>query len=390
MEGHMNFSVSKKEFFDALQKVIGVVPPKTTISILTCILLDLRNGKLSLTGTDLEISITTTLDVDGNEEGSVAIPAKILVEIVRELPDVPLNIFSEADNKVTIKTDKGEYKLATQPREDFPQISVEEGELVFQLDAALLGRMAEQTMFAVSADELRPALTGINMELIPGEIRFVATDGHRLAKITVSNGMLKEDVRRNLIIPTKTLHLLLRNLQENAPVGIQIGEDHIVFTLERAVVYSKLISGTYPNYERVLPKDNDKRLQVNRDQLIASLRRVAIFSSSLTHQVRLMIAADEMTIRSEDLEFGAEAKEVIPVAFNGEWMQIGYNSTYLMDVLRHLEGEEVVFELKDATSAAILKPIEKREGEEIIMLLMPIRINEAAPATGTEYSYSAE
>ena len=386
----MNFSVSKKEFFDALQKVIGVVPPKTTISILTCILLDLRNGKLSLTGTDLEISITTTLDVDGNEEGSVAIPAKILVEIVRELPDVPLTIFSEADNKVTIKTDKGEYKLATQPREDFPQISVEEGELAFQLDAGLLGRMADQTMFAVSADELRPALTGINMELMPGEIRFVATDGHRLAKITVQNGMLQEDVRRNLIIPTKTLHLLLRNLQQNAAVGIQIGEDHIVFTLERAVVYSKLISGTYPNYERVLPKDNDKTLQVNREQLIASLRRVAIFSSSLTHQVRLMIAADEMTIRSEDLEFGAEAREVIPATFNGEWLQIGYNSTYLMDVLRHLEGEEVLFELKDATSAALLKPVEKREGEEIIMLLMPIRINEAAPATGTEYSYSAE
>ncbi len=209
----MNFTVSKKDFFEALQKVIGVVPQKTTISILTCILLDLREGKLFLTGTDLEISITTSLDVASSVDGSVAIPAKILLEIVRELPDVPLTIFSDAENKVTIKTDKGEYKLSTQPREDFPKISVEEGELVFQLDADLLGRMAEQTMFAVSADELRPALTGINMELLPGEIRFVATDGHRLAKITAANGLLSEDVRRNLIIPTKTLHLLLRNLQ---------------------------------------------------------------------------------------------------------------------------------------------------------------------------------
>jgi DNA polymerase-3 subunit beta len=386
----MNFTVSKKDFFDALQKIIGVVPPKTTISILTCILFDLRNGKLSLTGTDLEISITTTLDVDGSEEGSVAIPAKILVEIVRELPDVPLNIFSDADNKVTIKTEKGEYKLASQPKEDYPQISVEEGEYAFQLDAALLGRMSEQTMFAVSTDELRPALTGINMELLPGEIRFVATDGHRLAKITVTNQTLTEDVRRNLIIPTKTLHLLLRNLQEAVQVGIQIGEDHIVFNLERAVVYSKLISGTYPNYERVLPKDNDKRLQINRELLIATLRRVSIFSSSLTHQVRLMVSSDEVTIRSEDLEYGAEAKEVIPAAFNGDWLQIGYNSTYLMDVLRHLEGEEVIFELKDATSAAILKPVERKEGEEIIMLLMPIRINEAAPSAAPDYSYSAE
>lgn len=386
----MNFTVSKKEFFDALQKVIGVVPPKTTISILTCILLDLRSGKLSLTGTDLEISITTTLDVNSSEEGSVAIPAKILVEIVRELPDVPLNIFSDADNKVTIKTEKGEYKLSTQPKEDFPQISVEEGELSFQMDSGLLGRMAEQTMFAVSADELRPALTGINMELLPGEIRFVATDGHRLAKITVSNGMIADDVRRNLIIPTKTLHLLLRNFEDDANVGLQIGEDHIVFTLDRAVVYSKLISGTYPNYERVLPKDNELRLQINRELLISSLRRVSIFSSSLTHQVRLMVAAEEVTVRSEDIEFGAEAKEVIPASFNGEWLQIGYNSNYLMDVLRHLDGEEVVFELKDATSAAILKPVERREGEEVLMLLMPIRINEASPAPASESSYSAE
>lgn len=386
----MNFTVSQKEFFDALQKVIGVVPPKTTISILTCILLDLRSGKLSLTGTDLEISITTTLDVNSSEEGSVAIPAKILVEIVRELPDVPLNIFSDADNKVTIKTEKGEYKLSTQPKEDFPQISVEEGELSFQMDSGLLGRMAEQTMFAVSADELRPALTGINMELLPGEIRFVATDGHRLAKITVSNGMIADDVRRNLIIPTKTLHLLLRNFEDDANVGLQIGEDHIVFTLDRAVVYSKLISGTYPNYERVLPKDNELRLQINRELLISSLRRVSIFSSSLTHQVRLMVAAEEVTVRSEDIEFGAEAKEVIPASFNGEWLQIGYNSNYLMDVLRHLDGEEVVFELKDATSAAILKPVERREGEELLMLLMPIRINEASPAPASESSYSAE
>ncbi len=386
----MNFTVSKKEFFDALQKVIGVVPPKTTISILTCILLDMRNGKLSLTGTDLEISITTSLDVDSTEEGSVAIPGKILVEIVRELPDVPLNIFSDADNKVTIKTEKGEYKLSTQPKEDFPQISVEEGELSFRMDSGLLGRMAEQTMFAVSTDELRPALTGINMELLPGEIRFVASDGHRLAKITINNSLITDDVRRNLIIPTKTLHLLLRNFEDDANVGLQIGEDHIVFILARAVVYSKLISGTYPNYERVLPKNNELRLQINRELLISSLRRVSIFSSSLTHQVRLMVAADEVTIRSEDIEFGAEAKEVIPASFNGEWLQIGYNSNYLMDVLRHLEGEEVVFELKDVTSAAIIKPVERREGEEVLMLLMPIRINEARPGPASDASYSAE
>ncbi len=390
----MNFSVSKKDFFEALQKVIGVVPQKTTISILTCILMDLRNGILHLTGTDLEISITTTLSVNSEEEGSVAIPAKILLEIVRELPDVPLQISSDADNKLIIKTEKGEYKLATQPKEDFPKISVEEGELAFQLDSELLSHMAEKTMFAVSNDELRPALTGINMELLPGEMRFVATDGHRLAKITTGNILLGDDVRRNLIIPTKTLHLLLRNMQSAEKCGIQIGEDHIVFSLQNAIIYSKLISGTYPNYERVLPKDNDKYLQINRELLISSLRRVSIFSSSLTRQVRLIVSNTEVTIRSEDIEFGAEAKEVIPAKFSDSWLQIGYNSIYLMDVLRHLVGEEIIFELKDGTSAAIIRQVEKDEKEDVLMLLMPIRINEendnANPPQESEYSYSAE
>ncbi len=390
----MNFSVSKKEFFEALQKVIGVVPQKTTISILTCILIDLRDGVLHLTGTDLEISITTTLSVNIEEEGAVAIPAKILLEIVRELPDVPLQISSNVDNKIIIKTEKGEYKLASQPREDFPKISVEEGELAFQVQAELLSHMAEKTMFAVSSDELRPALTGINMELLPGEMRFVATDGHRLAKITTTKVMLASDVRRNLIIPTKTLHLLLRNMQTEEKCGIQLGEDHIVFSLQNAIIYSKLISGTYPNYERVLPQNNDKYLQVDRELLIASLRRVSIFSSSLTRQVRLIVSSNEVTIRSEDIEFGAEAKEVIPAKFSDSWLQIGYNSNYLMDILRHMTGEEIIFELKDGTSAALISQVEKNENEDVLMLLMPIRINDenedqkASPEK--EYSYAPE
>jgi len=371
----MNFTTSKKEFFEALQKVIGVVPQKTTISILTCILMDLNDDTLQLTATDLEISITTSLQVSGHEKGSVAIPAKILLEIVRELPEVPLHILADTSNKIILQTEKGEYKIATQPKEDFPKISVEEGEFSFSVDAALLSRMVEKTIFAVSVDELRPALTGINVELYANEMRFVATDGHRLAKVAKLNFPIKKDIRKNLIIPTKTMNLLIKNPQTSV-VRIQIGEDHVVFYLENSVVYSKLINGTFPNYDRVLPKDNDKELRVNRDLLIAALRRVSIFSSSLTHQVRLILANNEITIRSEDIDFGAEAKETIPAQFNEEWLQIGYNSNYLMDVLRHVETEEVVFELKDGNNSAIITPALTEEGETVLYLLMPIRINE--------------
>ena len=373
----MNFTISKSEFYEALHKVVGVVPQKTTISILTCILLELEDKQLRLTGTDLEISVTHTLAVDSDDKGAVAVPAKLLVEIVRELPDVPINLISEDSDRIILRTEKGEYKIATQPREDFPNITIEESEHNFWIDPQKLKRMTLNTIFAVSTDELRPALTGINVELVDSDLIFVGTDGHRLAKIVLKNfrtGDAEQSLK--MIVPTKALNLMLRNLDEAEQVNIQVGEDHVIFRLENAVIYSKLINGAYPNYERVLPVDNDKKLRVNRELLMSTLRRVSIFSSSLTNQVRLVVSSEDVTIHSEDIEFGAEAKESIPASFSDEWLQIGYNSTYLLDILRHLDAEEVVFDLKDGGSAAIIHPVDQLEDEEVKMLLMPIRIME--------------
>ncbi|MBN1541494.1 DNA polymerase III subunit beta, partial [candidate division KSB1 bacterium] len=336
----------------------------------------LQKDQLSLTGTDLEISVTTSLSVEAVEEGIVAVPARLLSDIVKELPEVPLTLSTQDGNKLVIKTEKGEYKIATQPKEDFPKINVEESTITLDLDSEMLVRMTNKTIFAVSSDELRPALTGINMELLPNELRFVATDGHRLSKLVIAPFQSGVEDKHNIIIPTKTLNLLLRNIEDSQKVNVQIGEDHIIFQLPKAIIYSKLINGTYPNYDRVIPSDNDKKVEVNRDLFLSTLRRVSIFSSSLTHQVRLILTGNEMTIRSEDIEFGAEAKEVIPAAFSADWMQIGYNSNYLIDILRHIENDEVIIELKDSMSAAILLPAEQPTNEEHLMLLMPIRINE--------------
>lgn len=372
----MNFTVSQSDFYEALNKVVGVVPQKTTIAILTCILLDLHENSLSITGTDLEISIKLNLEVTGAEDGIVAIPAKFLLEIVRELPDVPINISSEAGEKIILRTEKGEYKISSQPKEDFPQISVEESNLQFDLKSDLLSRMINKTVFAVSMDELRPALTGICMELSPAEMRFVGTDGHRLARFISKKTKIAKDITNKIIIPTKALNLLLRNIEDNDSVHIQIGEDHIVFQLLKATLYSKLVSGVYPNYERVIPTGNDQVVRVDRELLLSTLRRVSIFSSTLTHQVRLVLMPDELTIYSEDIEYGAEAKESIPAQFTDEYLQLGYNSTYLMDVLRHLDSEEVTLNIKDSSSAAIIKPAGQDPEEDLIMLLMPIRIND--------------
>ncbi len=372
----MNFTISKSEFYEALHKVVGVVPQKTTIAVLTCILLELEENQLRLTGTDLEVSVTISLNVNGEENGSVAIPAKLLLEIVRELPDVPLNIFSGVGDKIVIKTEKGEYKISSQPKEDFPRINIEEGEVSFEIESQLLSRMTNKTIFAVSNDELRPALTGINVELSPTEITFVGTDGHRLSRIISRKFKASNDVQVNIIVPTKALNLMLRILNSDEKVKVQIGEDHIQFDFAEAIIYSKLITGTYPNYERVIPKDNDKKMQAQRELLVSTLRRVSIFSSTLTYQVRFVLEPKEITIHSEDIEFGAEGKESMPATFSDEWMQIGYNSNYLMDILRHVDDENVVFELKDSASAAIIYPEKQEQDEDLLMLIMPIRINE--------------
>jgi len=373
----MNLTISKAELYEALQKVVGVVPQKTTISILTCILMEVKEDQLRLTGTDLEISITHSLPVKSEIEGEAAVPAKLFLEIVRELPDVPLTLFSDDDTKLILRTEMGEYKIATQPREDFPNITVEESDLSFSIKSDILTRMTHKTIFAVSADELRPALTGINVESLDGNLLFVATDGHRLAKIVFTDFQLSDNSQPfKMIIPTKALHLLIRNLEGSADLDVQISEDHVVFQLKDTIIYSKLISGSYPNYERVLPKDNDKTFRINRDLLISTLRRVSIFSSSLTNQVRLVLSPREVTIHSQDIEFGAEAKETIPATFSDDWLQIGYNSAYLMDILRHIDTDEVIFTLKDSGSAAIITPPEQSKNEELTMLLMPIRISE--------------
>lgn len=372
----MNFTISKSGFYEALHKVVGVVPQKTTISVLTCILLELEDNQLRLTGTDLEVSVTISLNVNGEENGSVAIPAKLLLEIVRELPDVPLNIFSGVGDKIVIKTEKGEYKISSQPKEDFPRINIEEGDVSFEIDSQLLSRMTNKTIFAVSNDELRPALTGINVELSPTEITFVGTDGHRLSRIISKELKTSDDMQLNIIVPTKALNLMLRILNSDEKVKVQVGEDHIQFEFAEAIIYSKLIAGTYPNYDRVIPKDNNKKMRAQLDLLVSTLKRVSIFSSTLTYQVRFVLEPQEITIHSEDIEFGAEAKEAMPASFSDEWMQIGYNSNYLMDILRHIDGDDVVFELKDSSSAAIIYPEQQQKDEDLLMLIMPIRINE--------------
>jgi len=371
----MKFKVNRKEIYQAIQNIIGVVPVKTTIPILGNILFDLDGNKLSLTGTDLEVSISTTIEVQGERDGAVAIPAKIFFEIVRELPDIPMDLDCDEDFKIALKTDQGFYRLSGEAQDEFPKISVQESIGSFLIESTRFNNMIQRTLFAVSSDELRTTLMGVFMKVMENELRMVATDGHRLVRISDTD-FVSPDVQKESIIPTKALNLVSKNLQGIDQIKISLSDDHVVFGLSNTTIFSKGIEGQFPNYERVIPVDNDKSVIANRDLLSASVRRVSIFSNTITHQIRLSLSESQLNIQSEDIEFGGEAKEKMEVEYAGESMDIGYNANYLLDILRHLDSEVVELRFKDSTSAGIIYPQTRAEGEDILMLLMPIRLND--------------
>ncbi|MGH7596782.1 MAG: DNA polymerase III subunit beta [bacterium] len=388
----MKFVVKKNDLFQCLQRIIGVVPVKTTIPVLTNILFELEGQQLRLTGTDLEVSIITYLDVHGEQGGTAAFPAKRLFDIIRELPDLPITLESDKNNRLALATDKGTYKLAGESSDEYPHIASEPFVSQINYPTERFLRMIDKTVFAVSTDELRTTLMGVLMELRPHELRLVATDGHRLAKITDTtytapaatddkpNALFvkPESGVMQAIMPTKALQLLTRNVEQSERLEVAISENHLTFRLGATTIYSKLINGQFPNYERVIPMDNELTMTVDRDLLAASVRRAVIFANQISHQIRWSLEPGKVTISAEDVQVGGEARETLATQYEGKAMDIGYNAQYVLELLRHVDSEEVFIKLKDPGSAAIVEPAQQKEGEAYMMLLMPIRLNEAA------------
>jgi DNA polymerase-3 subunit beta len=330
----------------------------------------------------LEVSIITFLNVRGERDGSVAIPAKRLFDIIRELPDLPITVEAEKNNRIVMMTEKGNYKLAGESSEEYPHIASESFVSQISYPTPRFLRMIDKTVFAVSSDELRTTLMGVLLEVRPQELRLVATDGHRLAKIcdqkySAPAGEAKDGVLQ-AIMPTKALQLLTRNSDQSDSLEVAISENHITFKLGATTIYSKLINGQFPNYERVIPADNELTMIVDRDMLSASVRRAAIFANQITHQIRWSLTPGQVTISAEDAEVGGEAHETLATQYDGQAMEIGYNAQYVQELLRHVDSDETLIRLKDPGSAAIVEPVQQKEGEYHMMLLMPIRLNDAA------------
>jgi len=370
----MKFTVSSIDFQRGLAKISGVVPSKSTLPILENILFDLKKNSLRAVATDLEVSVSIVIDVKGSEDGMVTIPARRLLDTLRSLPDVQMVVSVDgSSHKVKLMTETGEYTIMGESSDEFPAVPQFKAEHQNQIDIVLLKKIIGGTAFAVSADELRPAMTGMLLQVTGKELRAVATDGHRLVRHTTT-GLKGLNAIDDIIIPSKALSLLAKSM-EDAQGVMTTNASHVQFQFGSTTLTSRLIEEKYPNYESVIPLDNTKTLTIVREDLLASVRRVALYSSSTTHQIRFSMKANELRVAAEDVDFGGEAREKLRCAYDGEEMEIGFNSTYIVDLLSHLDADEITFKFSNPIRAAVVSPSAPRTGEDILMLVMPVRLN---------------
>jgi DNA polymerase-3 subunit beta len=343
-------------------------------------LVEVTDSKLKLAATDLDISMITTIPISATKKGSITIPARTFAEILRELPESEIEI-DVTENRMELKVENGNYRLSGIPSDEFPKLPTANLAKQIKIPGEELAKMIQRTTFAVSTDETRPALNGVLWQTSGKSMQMVATDGHRLAKISQKNNKLK-GLHDDIIIPPKVLNLLVKLLAdstkegEEKEIGVIFGENNIIFNLDDSIIASRLIEGPYPNFEQVIPKDNDKKLIVNKDILTGTIRRVSILANTLTHQIKFSFKKDTLELSSANFDLGGEAKETISCDYPGEPMDIGYNATYVLDILKQIDGDEVIFDLGTPVSAAMIYSSEKKEGEECLYLVMPLRLAE--------------
>lgn len=370
----MKFTLLKSKFASCLGSVLQVVPTKSTLPILTNVLIEALDNKLKISATDLDISITGSVDCEVTKKGSAALPARILFEIVKEMPETEITVES-INSRIEVKIAKGSYKIASVSPDDFPKLPAVNTKKEIKIDASSLASMIRKTTFACSVDETRPALNGVLWQTKGDRMQMVATDGHRLAKVSMDNAKLK-GLSEDIIIPPKVLNLIPKFTEGNTrEVGIIFGDNNIIFNLGDYVLTSRLIDGPYPNFEQVIPEHNDKVLRVSREALSGAVRRVSILSNTLTHQVKFGVKKGSLTLSTSNADVGGEGMEIIDCDFDGEPVEIGYNAVYINDILNKMPTDDVMFEFSTPVAAGIMYSPEVPK-EDFLCLVMPLRLAE--------------
>ncbi len=368
----MDFKINSKLLEKLLSKIIPAVPSRTPMPILENFLFEIKDGSLTVSATDLEIALRSSINITAEKNMKMVVSARLLYDIIRTLDDTLINFTIDAKGKMKINTDKGVYNLSYSPSEDFPEIPSVSKEKEVIINGTDLKKALDQTAFAMSKEDMRPAMTGTLLEFSPEGLRFVSTDGHRLVKFI--NKMFAADIQEQYIIPERAISVLLKSLGDH-DVKIYLSKTYASFHINELEFITRLIGEKYPAYNSVIPLENENILTVNRVELLSTVKRMMLFSNSNSKQVKFSISSNSLDVSAEDIDHGSDAKETIVCEYKGDPMEIGFNTTYVNDILSHIEGEQVTFKLHSPTKAGIIEPVKKQENEDVMMLLMPVRIN---------------
>lgn len=371
----MKISTSKIELQGALQKVSKATPTRSTLPILTSVLFECEENGTTLRTTDLEITIIIPLPASIEKPGSTAIPIQPLLDITNALPETRITITTDKDNRIELVTDVGVYDLSGKPPEEFPAIPDVDNRKAAEIMGPIFKDIIHTNSFAVSQDELKPALTGVLFRFGEKMLTVVSTDGHRLVK-NVRNDYESKEFQGDVVIPKKFLNLIYNLLPSDDVVQMWMGDNHLTMTIGADTFFTRIIDERFPDYESVIPTDNDKDIVVNRDALLSAVKRVSIFSNRSTHQIAIQANEDRITISTEDPERASKAQEELKIEYKADPLTVGYNASYLRDVLAHLDTEEVVIKLKTSISAGLFFPQDQAKDSELTMLLMPIRLSD--------------
>jgi DNA polymerase-3 subunit beta len=371
----MKFIASSSTLLKKLSQLNGVVSTNAVIPILEYFLFEVESGQLTITSTDLETSMRSSIPVESKEEGKIAVPAKLIIDFLKTLPEQPITFTINPDNNnIDLKSDKGSYKISGESADDFPKMPEVEDATKIELGVPVLQTAILSTMFAISNNELRPAMTGLYFDFTGGEAKWVSTDSNKLVKYT--RGDVDVDQESAFIVPKKALNLLKGTLpNEDIMLSLHYNNHNAQFKFNDFTMVCRLVDEKFPNYDAAIPKENPFVLTINRQELLGSLKRMANFSNKTTYQVRFKLAGNTCNISAQDIDFSNEGNETLACEFDGEDMEIGFNARFLSEMLSVIDTDTVNVLLSEPNRPGIIKPTESGDGEDLMMLLMPIVLN---------------
>jgi len=371
----MNFIVSSATLLRHLQNISGVLNASNTLPILDNFLFSIKGNQLTISATDLETTMTTKLDVQSEEDSAVAVPAKKVLDVLKSLPDQPCTFKASGDKyKIGIAYDNGRAEMQGFNGEEFPKLPKIENQSTIKISGEIVANAINRTLFAAGNDDLRPAMSGVYCQFSGNEIVFVATDAHKLVRYKRNDA--KSTDSSDFILPKKPLNMLKSNLTGDEEITLEYNQSNAVFTFNDMVLSCRLIDGKYPNYEAVIPKENPNVLTIDRLQLLNSIKRVSIFANKTTHQIKLKFAGAELNLSAEDTDFADASNERLTCNYDGDDLEIGFNSRFIIEMLNNLDSDEVQLAMSEPSRAGILTPTTTTsENEDVLMLVMPVMLN---------------